>query len=82
MLPLYRSSRPDGFCKKRVQRNFVKFTESHLCQSLYFNKIAGLSPTTLEDRSSTPEAFLGKGALKISSKLLTIFAKKCFIIDV
>ena len=32
------------FCKKSVLRDFAKFTEKHLCQSLFFNKVAGLSP--------------------------------------
>ena len=36
-----RSSRPDVFCKKGVLRNFAKFTGKHLCQSLYFDKVAG-----------------------------------------
>ena len=40
-----RNSRPDVFCKKGVLRNFAKFIEKHLCQSLYFNKVAGLSST-------------------------------------
>ena len=39
-----RSSRPDVFCKKGVLRNFAKFTGQHLCQSLFFNKVAGLNP--------------------------------------
>ena len=30
------------FCKIGVPRNFVKFTAKHLCQSLFFNKVAGL----------------------------------------
>ena len=38
-----RSSRPKVFCKKGVLRNFTKFTGKHLCQSLFFNKVAGLS---------------------------------------
>ena len=33
--------------KKSVPRSFVKFTGKHLCQSLSFNKVAGLSPATL-----------------------------------
>ena len=37
-----RSSRLEVFCKKGVIRNFTKFTGKHLCQSLFFNKIAGL----------------------------------------
>ena len=40
-----RSSRPEVFCKKAVLtvlRNFTKFTGKLLCQSLFFNKVAGL----------------------------------------
>ena len=33
--------------KKGVLRNFTKFTGKHLCQSLFFNKVAGLSPAAL-----------------------------------
>ena len=33
--------------KKGVLKNFTKFTEKHLCQRLFFNKDAGLSPATL-----------------------------------
>ena len=29
---------------KGVLRNLAKFTEKHLCQSLFFNKVAGLRP--------------------------------------
>ena len=42
-----RNSRPEVFCKKGVLRNFVKFTEKQLCQSLFFNKVTGLRPVTL-----------------------------------
>ena len=31
------------FCKKWFLRNFSKFTGKHLCQSLFFNKVAGVS---------------------------------------
>ena len=37
-----RSSRPEVFYEEGVLRNFAKFTGKHLCQSLYFNKVAGL----------------------------------------
>ena len=30
--------------KKRVLRNFAKFTGKHLCQSLFFSRVAGLRP--------------------------------------
>ena len=39
--------RPEVFYKKGVLKNFVKFTGKHLCQSLFFNKIAGLKLTKL-----------------------------------
>ena len=31
---IFRSSRPEVFCKKGVLRNFAKFTGKHLCQNL------------------------------------------------
>ena len=37
-----------GFCKKVVLRNFAKFTGKHLCQSLFFNKVANLPVTLFE----------------------------------
>ena len=42
-----RRSRPDVFCKKGVLRNFAKFIGKHLCQRLFFNKVAGFRPATL-----------------------------------
>ena len=42
-----RSSRPDVFSKKVILTNFAIFTGKHLCQSLFFNKVAGLRSTTL-----------------------------------
>ena len=39
----YRCSRPEVFCKKSVLRNFTKSTGKHLCQRLFFNKVAGLN---------------------------------------
>ena len=47
MCVCYRSSCPEVFCKKGVLKNFAKFTGKHLCQSLFFNKVAGLRPVTL-----------------------------------
>ena len=41
---LFRSSRPEVFCKKGVLKNFAKFAGKHLCQSLFFNEVAGLRP--------------------------------------
>ena len=53
----FRSSRPKVFCKKGVLRNFAKFTGKHLCQRLFFNKVAGLSPATLLKRSHWHRCF-------------------------
>ena len=41
-----KSSRPEVFSKKRVRRNFAKFTGKHLCQSLFFTKVTCLRPAT------------------------------------
>ena len=46
MLQKYRSSRLEVLCRKSVLRNFEKFTRKHLCQSLLFNKVAGLRTVT------------------------------------
>ena len=40
-------SRPEVLYKNDVLSNFAKFTERHLCQSLFFNKVAGLRLETL-----------------------------------
>ena len=47
MLQKYRGSRQEVFCRKGVLRHFEKFTGKHLCQSLLFNKVAGLRTVTL-----------------------------------
>ena len=42
---LYRSSHRRSSVRKDVLRNFAKFTGKHMCQSLFFNKVAGQRPT-------------------------------------
>ena len=37
------------FCEKVVVRNFTNFTETHLCQRLLFNKVAGLLHKSTSD---------------------------------
>ena len=54
-----RSSCPDVFCKKGVLRNFTKFTGKHLCQSLFFNKVAGLACNFLK-KKTLPQVFPGE----------------------
>ena len=46
----YRSSHRSCSVRKGVLKNFAKFTGKHLCQSLFFNKVAGLRPVTLLKR--------------------------------
>ena len=41
---MFRSSYRRWSVTKGVLRNFAKFTGKHLCQSLFFNKVAGLMP--------------------------------------
>ena len=42
-----RSSRPRVFFEKSVLKNFAELIEKHLCQSLFFNKFAGLRSAIL-----------------------------------
>ena len=47
-----RSSRQEVFCNKDVLKNLTKFTGKHLCQSLFFNKVAGLQLYLKKDSSA------------------------------
>ena len=47
VLLTYRSSHQKCSMKEGILRNFTKFTGKHLCQSLFLNKVAGLTPATL-----------------------------------
>ena len=42
-----RSSHQRCFVRKGILRNFEKLTGKHMCQSLFFNKVAGLRAATL-----------------------------------
>ena len=42
LLPSECQKQPPEFCEKGVLKSFAKFTEKHLCQSLFFNKVADL----------------------------------------
>ena len=48
---------PEVFYKKGVLRNFAKFTEKHLCQRLFLNKVAGQRPETLLKKSLWHRSF-------------------------
>ena len=51
-----------GVLSKDALKNFVKFTEKHLCWSLAFNKVAGWKPKNV--RSSHWRCSVKKGVLK------------------
>ena len=42
---------PEVFCKKSVLINFTEYIRKHLCQSFFFNKVAGQRPVTLLEKS-------------------------------
>ena len=54
-----KSNRPESFCKKgALLKNFGKFTGKHLCPSLFFNKVAGLSLQLYFKKDSGTGVFL------------------------
>ena len=57
VLWIFRSSRRRCSVRKSVLRNFTKFTGKHLCQSPFFNKVAGLTPATLLKKNSGTGVF-------------------------
>ena len=57
-MSLFRSRRPNVLCKKGIPRNFAKFTEKSLSQSLFFNKVLGLSLQLYSIRDSDTGVFL------------------------
>ena len=58
LLKRFRSSHRKCSVKKGALRNFVKLTGKDLCQSLFFNKVAGLWPVTLLKKETLAQAFL------------------------
>ena len=66
-----RNSRPEVFYKKGVLRNFTKFTGKHLCQSLFFNKVAVLRLAALLKRDS------GAGVFGATCSIFHPSKKKC-----
>ena len=52
-----RSSHQRCSIKKGVLRNFAKFTEKHLCQSLFLNKVSGLKPASFIKKETLAQVF-------------------------
>ena len=63
-------------CKKGVLRNFAKSTEKHLCQRLFFNKVASLRQLFL--RTPFLQKTSGRLLLSIHSRLSMETKKKVF----
>ena len=59
VIPFSQSRRNRRRCsvRKGVLRNFVKFTGKHLCQSLFFNTVAGMGPATLFKKETLAQVF-------------------------
>ena len=66
------------FCKKGVLRNFAKFTGKHLCQSLFFNKVACLRPATLLKMRLWHRCFLVNFAKFLRTSFLQNISSSCF----
>ena len=59
----YKKQSSRGVLSKDVLKNFVKFTDEHLCISLFFNKVAGWKPVAVRSsywRCSAKKVFLKK----------------------
>ena len=65
-----RSSRSKVFCKKDILENFAKFTDKHLCKSLFFNKVASLRPATLLKKRLWHWCFAVNFVAKLTGKLV------------
>ena len=53
MSVIFHKKPPEVFYKKGALKNFAKFLGKHPCQSLFLNKVAGLSPATLLKKTGT-----------------------------
>ena len=62
-----RSSQPEVFCKKGALKNFSKFTEKHLCQGLFFNKVAGLGLQLYLKKETLAQCFPSSEFCEISN---------------
>ena len=76
-----RSSRPEVFCEKDVLRNFEKFTGKHLCQRLFFNKVAGLRHATLLKKRLWHRCFPMNFEKFLRTSFLTPFLTPFFLGD-
>ena len=76
----YRCSRPEVLCKKHALKNFAKFPGKHLCQSLFFNKVAGSGPATLLKKRTWHRCFPLSFAKFLRTPFLTEYLWWLFLI--
>ena len=72
------------FCEEGVLRNFAKFTEKHLFQSLFFNKVAGatcnlIKKETLSQVFSCEFCEISKSTFFYRTPLVAASEKSLFI---
>ena len=78
----YRGSHQRCSVKKSVLRNFTKFTGKHLCQRLFFNKVAGLrlnleNLTNLWSNSKTVNSRLNYRIYRVNQLWSTLPVNSC-----
>ena len=70
-----RSSHRRVSVKKGILRNFANFTGKHLCQSLFFNKVAG-RPANVRNSLKVSEVF------HLNSKIIQLlFSRSCITVN-
>ena len=67
--------------RKGVLRIFTKFRGKHLCQSLFFNKVGGLSPATLLKKRPWHRCFAVNFAKFLRAPFLQNTPRRCFCIE-
>ena len=76
---------PEVCFKKRCLRNFTKFTGKHVCQSFFFNKVAGLRLTIKVNRpracSLIKKRGSGTGVLSFKHMDTEIMILKIFFVS-
>ena len=76
---LYRSTHQRPSIKKVVLKHLAKFTGKHLCQSPFFNKVAGLRPVTLLKKGLCHRCFPVNFAKLLRKHFLqNISGRRCF----
>ena len=78
---LDRSNRLEVFFKRGVLENFAKITGKYLCQSFFFNKVAGLKPVNLFRKILWHRCFPVKFTNFLRTPFLYKTSRGCFSLD-